>query len=607
MMANYNKKNVFWKDFQHLPESPYILGTDMSGFKCLFVHLTAKNDFSGRDYPISFGYLASILRMNKAKVKILAQDMDSYVPELFSGYDLICFYPMAFSLKRALEYAGLIKNTHSNASICFLNSDQHQHEMLLCSPDAENFAKALMDSCLFIDYILIGPAERSLLELCEKLLKGETGFAGVSACFYRQQGKIKFSGAFCPQVDFNYLPFPSRDYFEKGVSSGGVNEFSFRVQSSRGCVSRCSYCVESSANFFGYFGNKAWLGRQMNKFVDEIEIIARDFKAVFFNIIDSSFEDPGAKGIARMRQFFEEIKLRNIRASFKIHLRAETIEKLADSDLEAMKGAGVDIIVLGVESGIERELRSYNKITTVEKSIKNIRRLDDFGKFFSLFGHMMFSACLRLEDLPEKSSFLERTHRGWDYLNLSNNVLAFRGTAYHSYLKEHRLDRELENLSVVIPYAYADERVRFVANEMGGLKIKFPEVIHLNNLLYDAQNMASRYYNKINEHLWCQGEPFERFREGLRQSLLNTEKVFICYFSAIVDLAFHQWDPEKAQEARQEYIASSLPGLLSEARGLINNFLDAHRKKGLSTESIYLKTWMSLINTQANTSSGMVK
>ncbi len=606
-MLDYNKNDIFWKDFVNLPNSPYISGMDMGALKCLFVYLTTKNDFSRYDYPISFGYIASILRMNNAKVKILVQDIDSYVSELFSGYDLICFYPMAFSLNRTLEYVRKIKEEHGNTRICFFNSDQHQHEMLLCMPDAEIFARVLMEASSFIDYILVGSAEKSLLKLCEKLLKGESDFTDVPSCCYREQGKVKFSDIVSDPVDFNYLPFSSRDYLEKSVSPGEFNTLSPRIQSSRGCVSRCSYCVESSANFFGHTSKKAWLGREVSRFVDEIEIISRNFKVVFFNIIDSSFEDPGIKGISRMKQFFSEIKSRNIRASFKIHLRVETIDKLENNDLRSMKDAGVDIVVLGVESGIERELRSYNKITTVEKNIRNIRRLDGFGKFFPLFGHMMFSACLRLEDLPNKAAFLKRIHRGWDYLNLSNNVLAFRGTAYHDYLKKNHLDMETEGLSAVIPYAYEDERVRLVADEMGGLKIKSPEVIYLNNLLYDAQNIASRYYNKINEHLWSDSEPFKRFKKGLSQSLAETEKVLINYFSAIVDLAVHQWAPKKVEEAYQEYIMANFPDLLIRTRGLINDLIDAYREKDLPTDKLYLKTWMSLINTEANTSSGMVQ
>lgn len=604
---DYNKNDIFWKDFKSLPNSPYISGMDLGAFNCLFVYLTTKNDFSRYDYPISFGYLASILRMNNAKVKILVQDIDRYSGELFSGYDLICFYPMACSLSRTLEYAGKIKEEHRDCRICFFNSDQHQHEMLLCMPDAENFARELMEEKSFIDYILVGSVEESLLKLSEKLLRNESDFTSVPSCLYREQDKVRFSDIAAEPIDFNYLPFPSRDYLEQSISPGGFNTFSPRIQSSRGCVSRCSYCVESSANFFGQAGKGVWMGREVSRFVDEIEILSRNFKVVFFNIMDSSFEDPGVKGINRMKQFFDEIKSRNIPASFKIHLRVETIEKLENSDLNNMKDAGVDIIVLGVESGIERELRSYNKITTVEKSIRNIHRLDDFGKFFSLFGHMMFSACLRLEDLSNKAAFLKRIHRGWDYLDLSNNVLAFRGTAYHDYLKRNHLDRETGSLLAVIPYAYEDERVRLVADELGGLKIKSPEVIYLNNLLYDAQNIASRYYNKINEHLWSDSEPFERFEKGLAQSLAETEKVFINYFSAIVDLAAHQWKIKKAQEAYQEYILANLPRLLIMVQGLIKDLIDAYKDKGLSTDKLYLKTWMSLINTQLNTSSGMVQ
>lgn len=605
-MPNYNKNDIFWRKFASLPENIYLANVDLVGLRILLIYPTVDRDISKNDYPISLGYMASILRMNNAEVDIFIQNLNDYNHELFSGYDMICIYPMAFLLDQTLKYSKKIKDDYPLSKICYFNSEQHQHEMLLCTPLAKDFARAIMEQSVFIDYILIGEAEMTLVRLCEKLAKRDNNYADVASCLYREGREIRFSQRPSESVDFDYLPFPSRDYLEESISADGINLFSPRVQSSRGCVSRCSYCVESNANLPRNMKRKAWLSRDLGMFIDEIEMLSRDYGVIFFNVIDSSFEDPGMVGIERMKRFFEEVLSRGIQASFKIHLRIETIDKLNDNDLQTMKNAGVDILVLGVESGVERELRSFNKRTTVEKSLKNVCRLDDYDKFFSLLGHMMFSACLRLDDLPNKAKFLKSIHRGWDYLNMSNNVLVFRGTVYHDYINKMGLALTTDNLSAVIPYRFEDKRVKYVADEMGYLKNRCPEVIMLNNLLYDAQNVASRFFNVINKHLWEHEKSFRRFREGLSQILFNVEGLLLNYFLELVDLASSGWSISKANLIYQRWIQSGIPGNLIKTTKLVDDFFGTIKNSELSVEKLYLKTWMSLINTEANTASGKV-
>ena len=96
----------------------------VSNFKCLFVYLVHQNSFSKWDYPIAFGYIAPLLLMNGASATIAIKDIKVYKLDIFSVK---------------------IKNDHPYLRICLFNSEQHQHEMLLCSPKAEDFARILME------------------------------------------------------------------------------------------------------------------------------------------------------------------------------------------------------------------------------------------------------------------------------------------------------------------------------------------------------------------------------------------------------------------------------------------------------------------------------
>lgn len=603
-MNRYDNIDIFWRDFAEQKDNPYLLDRRLDGFKCLLAHLTKEGDLSKSDYPIALGNMASLVRMNGGGADISIKLAGDFNPGDFAGYDFVCFYPMSVMLKPMLEMAQKIKSHFTELKICLFNSEQHQHEMPLCAPRAADWGRELMEECPAIDFILIGEAELAFLNLCAKIASGKYDYADLPACLYRENGNINMSAKPIAPVDFDFLPFPARDHLEEAISPEGTNRLSPRVQSSRGCVSSCLYCAESSANITRSGRKKPWLGRDIIRFVDEIEMLNREYGVVFFNIIDSSFEDPGRRGLERMRCFCQEIIRREIEVSFKAHFRMETFDRLDDDAIRLLKEAGMDILVVGVESGVDSELRSYKKITTVEKNIRNIRRLDRFGGFFTLLGYMMFSPCLKLEDLPEKVRFLLEIDRGWDYLNMSNNLIVFRGTAYQDFIESQGLAQEAGKLSTVIPYRYIDERVKIVADEMGSLRGKCPAVISLHNLLYDALNIRARYHNKMNRHLWGKEELFLKFKRELEDLLNSAQETYIAYLTELVELAKSDWKKDAADEIYQRLIPDFAPAAKSQAETMIEDYIENCRKAGLSTSKLYLKTWMSLINTETNTVGG---
>ncbi len=605
-IKDYDNNDIFWKDFMNLKDSPYVLDFPLTDFKCQLVFLVKKSDFSKKDYPLALGYLASLVRMNKGKVKINIQDSEEYNPKDFEGFNLICFYPMVALFNEVIGLAKKIKQDNPESKICFLNSDQHQHEMILCTPSAADFGENMMKRHIFIDYILIGEAEKSFIELCNKISKKTGDFLDIPACFYRERGKISLSKKPIEPVNFNFLPFASRDYLERGISENGINSLSPRIQSKRGCMSPCYYCAESCSNITIGGRKMPILQRDVIRFVDEIELLQKNYGVVFFNVIDSSFEDPGKIGLERMDEFCNEIINRKINASFKIHLRVETAYKLDDNFFLKIKEAGVDVIGIGVESGIKKELDAYRKITTVEQNMKTVSRIEKIGKFFLVLGHMMFSPVLGLEDLPEKIEFIKKINHGWDYTEMSNNVLIYPGTKLHSSIKEKGLELPHDELAPIIPYKFQDEKINLVADEMTKLRTRCHEAPKLNNLLYDSLNIISRFRNKINCHLWIREKEFEEFKDSIHRIMKEAQEIYTDYLTELVNLARKGWDNEKTDAIYKKVISTKIEKLCNNVRKLIDDLFNYFESSELSTEKLYLKTWMSLINSEINTSGGKI-
>ena len=97
---------------------------------------------------------------------------------------------------------------------------------------------------------------------------------------------------------------------------------SIRLQRSRGCVSPCNYCIEGQANK-AIPSEASWEGEDFDTFIQRL-IHNQDAGKFFFNISNSSFEDPGNRGFRDMIGFFKKLEETKFPGSFKIHLRAET-------------------------------------------------------------------------------------------------------------------------------------------------------------------------------------------------------------------------------------------------------------------------------------------
>ncbi len=596
----YDLDSDFWKPFRELRGSSYRSSADLSMFRCLLVHLTQPGDYSKNEYPLSLGQMASILRMNGARVTIRIEDAQVPPVDNYSGYDLIAFYPMATLLPRLLGLIERISNEVTGSRIVLFNSEQHQHENLLGVPAAPIFARELLEEHSGVDAVLVGEAEASLLALCETVATRRCDLARVPGLVYRaDDGRVCESLEPAAPIDFRYLPFPARDHLEETISASGCNRMSVRIQGSRGCLARCAYCVEGTSNRVGVL-SKPWVGRPRETVLDEIELLSRRFGVCFFNVIDSSFEDPGRGGLRRMVEFAEGVIARGVAASFKIHLRSETVLKLEPSQLATLKRAGVDVVIIGAESGLANELESYRKIATAEQTRDAVARMDRAGPFFTLLGHIMFSPVLELEHLEPKLDYLRSLGRTWDYLNLANNVLVYRGTIYHETLEGLGLADPVKRGQALVSYRYRDDRVALVADRMGRLKRECPEVSALQNLVYDTFNVHARFYNPMNRPLRAREDAFLDWWRSASEARSQLGSLLEAYFEQLVDEA------AGGASADVGFILRPIKTLLDEQRESLADFRADLDRQGLETGTLFLQTWLSLINTEVNSARGQV-
>jgi anaerobic magnesium-protoporphyrin IX monomethyl ester cyclase len=199
--------------------------------------------------PLGTLYAATALREHGISVAVfdsMLQDPVSAFPEVlqqqqprivaiyeddFNFLSKMCLTRMrelAWQLAQAAREAGAIVIVHGS--------------------DATDHAKAYLSNGA--DFVLVGEAEQSLVDLCASILHGGELPHNIPGVIYLEAGGDLFqSSVKAPRnANWQYLPMPARElidlapYREAWLSAHGY--FSTSVVASRGCPYRCNWCAK---------------------------------------------------------------------------------------------------------------------------------------------------------------------------------------------------------------------------------------------------------------------------------------------------------------------------------------------------------------------------
>ncbi|MDH3231849.1 MAG: B12-binding domain-containing radical SAM protein, partial [Alphaproteobacteria bacterium] len=228
------------------------------------------------------------------------------------------------------------------------------------------YPTAAPDACLAdgrgtIDAVVVGEGEQTVVEILDRLESGRdlTGVAGVIA---RQGGGILRNPPRPLIDDLDALPFPSREllgdrsryipapatYRRKPVAI---------VTTSRGCDRRCLFCFQMDRERTG--GIRGVRYRSIDNVLEEIELCLREgYREIKF--IDDSL----AADLDRAMRLTAEIRRRRLDFTW----FASVCANQADTALfRAMKDAGCWAVLIGGESGVQKNLNTIRKGATLDQ------------------------------------------------------------------------------------------------------------------------------------------------------------------------------------------------------------------------------------------------
>lgn len=232
------------------------------------------------------------------------------------------------------------------------------------------------------DYIMLGEAEMTLLELANGLRDQNLVPENIAGLAWRKDGKTVRNIARPVLHDLDSLPLPAwdlvqiEDYRKAWQKSTGY--FSINMSTTRGCPFKCNWCAKP------IYGNR-YNARTPEHVMKELVMLHTQYGFDHIWFCDDIFGlKPGW-----VKQFAILLKAAGIRIRFKIQSRADLL--LKDEQVIPLAEAGCETVWMGAESGSQKILDAMDKGITVQQIEEAVRQLDDKGirrALFLQFGYL---------------------------------------------------------------------------------------------------------------------------------------------------------------------------------------------------------------------------
>ncbi|MEX2703306.1 MAG: radical SAM protein [Candidatus Baldrarchaeota archaeon] len=307
--------------------------------------------------PLGLAYIASVLENNGEDVKIidsLAENCTLYdiKREIDSwGADIVGVTSTTPTFYDALKVAKIAKESGAVT--------------VLGGPHVTFTAKETLSNYSFVDYVVRGEGEFTMLELVKSIKNGEEPKSVLGLSYRAKSGVIKENRPRPPLMNLDALPMPA--YHLLPMSKYTFQGYRFATMvTSRGCPFKCVFC--SSSRICG----KRWRGHSAERVVNEIEFLTDRYKIKFIEFLDDTFTFDKN----RVKEICNEIANRGIDVMWTGSSRVNLFNRELALKI---KSAGCQIVYFGVESGSQRILNLMKKGITLEQSVKAIRLAKEVG------------------------------------------------------------------------------------------------------------------------------------------------------------------------------------------------------------------------------------
>ncbi len=300
--------------------------------------------------------IASVLEKNGYSVKIL----DAFALEMEKEEILKSV------LREDPKIVGITSVTlNSNIAMEILKSIKKRNKEIITvygGPHATFMYEEILKKS-FIDFVVVGEGEYTMLELCNFLLKGKGKLQRIKGICFKHNKKIVKTKARPLIKDLDELPFPAYhllplDHYQPNAYLDTRRKFC-SIMTSRGCPYNCLFCTTPKL-----WGN--WRCRSVPKVCEELLLLYEKYKVSQLFIKDDEFT-VNRKRVEKICDFIIKNKLDIVWECL------GRVNDVNDKILKKMYKAGCRSISYGVESGYEDGLRKLRKGITLNQVRKAVK------------------------------------------------------------------------------------------------------------------------------------------------------------------------------------------------------------------------------------------
>lgn len=504
-------------------------------FRIAFVNLKTHIpcQFAGSSFTlehIGIAYLTSVLREHGYEVAIIdaaTRDISDHevIQEILDlSPSIVGFSPTVATMESAIRISNCLEEADNRIHIC------------LGGHHATFLAEQLLIEEPSFDSVVRGEGEHTILELVNRLRVGLSLHGTLGVYFKDKEGSICKNPCRKKIADLNSIPFPARDALKRQLQKG--ESPTARVVSSRGCVADCSFC--SIPPFERLQEGQLWRARSADNVLDELTYLQGEFGVKTVLFAEDNFIGPGEAGEKRVKQIAEGMLSRGLGLKFRILCTAESLIG-CEALLPLLKEAGLERIIVGVESASPQTLKLFNKRAVLEQHYRIAKIVAEHDILLHL-GFIMFHPYATVDDLRINAEFLEKINHACFFQHFSNRMELYPGVGMFKKLEEEGMIISKNEYKRGFLYRYADSGIENLARSLSPIRRR---MVDLDRLFLDIDIWTSHYNRK-------------NFDNNLVREYTELKKEFssrnLDFFLKSVELVESGWNSKTFEELKSDYL-----------------------------------------------------
>jgi anaerobic magnesium-protoporphyrin IX monomethyl ester cyclase len=280
------------------------------------------------------------------------------------GPDLVGIYSTTFGWKKAIRTAEDIKKLSEKIFVT------------VGGPYPIAMREKCLEDTAAVDAVVTGEGEVTIVEMVERLESGRS-LRGVCGVICGAGESIIMNPPRDLITDLDWVPFPARELLGNDTYIPPPATYKRKpvavLMTARGCNRRCIFCFQIDRE-----RTSGIRYRSVDNVMDEIEVcLKQGYKEIKF--IDDTF----AADYERAMALAHEIVRRRLNFTWFASACVHQVDKPL---LKAFKDAGCWAILMGAESGVQKDLNTLRKGTTLSQIEEAVRSAKEVGlKVFTPF------------------------------------------------------------------------------------------------------------------------------------------------------------------------------------------------------------------------------